>query len=121
MPNIERLTQLAQLLEAPLPEGYTFDIGLFYHQGSYGTVCCALGLVTQTAIFRDQGFTTSPVNEIPRFGIHSGLDAAAAFFEIPQVTAVGLFWHGGYAIPADQITPTVVAKKIRLLIQESTK
>lgn len=120
MPHIQRLIQMAELLEQPLPPDHTFDLGLYYHQGSCGTVCCALGLAAQTAIFQAQGFTTTPGYEIPRFGIHFGLDAAATFFELTHDTAVGLFWRRGYKMPASQITPQIVAKKIRQLIAQSS-
>ena len=114
MPNIPRLTALAQLLSQPLPANHTFDLGLYYNTGPCGSVCCALGLAAISPVFQAQGLTLSACG-VPLYQNTHGIEAAALFFSLPPPIMQHLFWP--YSYKRDPTTPQQVARRIRQFIK----
>lgn len=115
MPNIQRLSALAQLLSQPLPANHTFDLGLYYNTGPCGSVCCALGLAAISPVFQAQGLTLS-ADGVPLYQNTHGIAAASLFFSLPPPIMQHLFWPFSYRRNRPT-TPKQVARRIRQFIK----
>ena len=115
MPNIPRLTTLAQLLSQPLPANHTFDLGPYYTTGPCGSVCCALGLAAISPVFQAQGLTLSE-SGVPLYQNTYGIEAASLFFSLPPPIMQHLFWPFSYR-RSTCTTPKQVARRIRQFIK----
>lgn len=115
MPNIPRLTALAQLLSQPLPANHAFDLGLYYNTGPCGSVCCALGLAAISPVFQAQGLTLSE-SGVPLYQNTHGIEAASLFFSLPSPIMQHLFWPHSYK-RSSPATPQQVARRIRQFIK----
>jgi hypothetical protein len=127
-PNVERLAILAAHLRkihysVPLDgEPPLFNIGTW--QNACGTAACAVGHACYIPQFREAGLHMQHylpprhAQPEPRFGLHTGWDAASVFFGLTHPQTTCLF--DGYRYPEQEYRPTAlqVAERIEKFIQE---
>lgn len=111
--NRERLTKLADFLDT-VPEP-AFNIDRW--QGSCGTVACAVGWATKIPEFIEAGFKMmnmgSYYESVPVFENRFRWNAVTEFFDINYEQAMYLFSGFKYDMPGWQVTPAMVAERIR--------
>jgi len=111
--RVDRLRVLEAALREPLPEGFEFNMGVYYVENACGTVCCALGLATTVPELATQGLVAT--NMYVMFDGELGLDAASEFFDLEDEVAAFLFHPTRYG--NEYVPPVEVADRISDLVR----
>ncbi len=123
--NTKRLLKLADILDTI--ERKKFDISYFTNGNNInecGSTACALGHAGYDKSFRRAGFKTNALSDRVTYKVGNetleNFHAAACFFDIDYFDATILFGdntHENYGMYAEEVTPKIVAKKIRKFVK----
>jgi hypothetical protein len=118
--NRERLKQCLRVLDNYNPgAGVEFRMSLFINH--CGTAACAVGLCGLDPWFQERGFKAlhdcSNVVYLGVYTLYRGFKATELFFNIDRDTCKWLFLGSSYHTESEDITPAMVAGRIRHLLE----
>ena len=123
--ELETLAKYLEEYEKHKTDEYIFDISVWRATRACGTAACAIGHLPlacpDTGISFRQGTYDSVV---PEYGGVFDFAAVEAYFELSESDVLWAFdvsdYFDVFDIPSSEVTPTMVASRIRVLLSNKT-